>query len=265
MKIVVVGGSGLIGADVVRRLTQRGHEVLAASLATGVNAVTGEGLREALAGARVVVDVLNSPSFVDAAVLDFFRTTGRNIQDAEAAAGVGHHVALTIVGADRLPDSGYLRAKVAQEHIVTEGSVPYTIVRSTQFFEFLKAIAEAADDGNTVRLTPAFMQPIAAADVAAAVADVALGQPINGVIEIAGPQALPLDELGRRILIADGDHRRVTTDGAAPYFGAVLEDHSLTPGEDARLGSIRFDEWLAARAPRALPSKTTTGIDHNGH
>jgi uncharacterized protein YbjT (DUF2867 family) len=251
MKIVVIGGSGLIGSEVVKRLTDKGHEVLAASPNSGVNTITGQGLNEALAGAQVVVDVSNSPSFEDTAVMEFFRTSGRNLLSAETAAGVGHHVALSIVGADRLPDSGYLRAKVAQEELIKDGTVPYTIIRSTQFFEFMKATAEAGADGDTIRLTPARLQPIAADDIVAVVADIAVGKPVNGTIEVAGPDALPLDELARRVLAADGDSRTVTSDPKARYFGAELDDHSLTPGAEARLGSTSFEEWLAARAAQS--------------
>jgi uncharacterized protein YbjT (DUF2867 family) len=248
VKIVVIGGSGLIGSKVVKRLTDKGHEVLAASPSSGVNTLTGEGLNDALTGVQVVVDVANSPSFEDAAVMEFFRTSGRNLLSAETAAGVGHHVAVSIVGAERLPDSGYLRAKIAQEELIKHATVPYTIIRSTQFFEFIKAVAETSADGDTIRLTPARLQPIAADDLAAAVADIALGKPVNGTVELAGPEALPLDEMARRVLATDRDSRTVTSDPKARYFDAELDDHSLTPGDDARLGSTHFEEWLAARA-----------------
>jgi uncharacterized protein YbjT (DUF2867 family) len=248
MKVVVIGGTGLIGSGVVRRLAERGHDVVAASPNSGVNTITGEGLAAALEGAQVVVDVSNSPSFEDDAVLDFFRTSGHNLLVAEQSAGVGHHVALSIVGADRLPDSGYLRAKLAQEELIEQSGMPYTIVRSTQFFEFIRGIAEAAVDGDTIRLTPARLQPIAAADVTEAVADVALAEPVNGTIELAGPQPIPLDQLARRVLAVDGDDRTVTPDPKARYFGAELNDHSLTPDNGARIGPTTFESWLAARA-----------------
>jgi uncharacterized protein YbjT (DUF2867 family) len=248
MKVVVIGGTGLIGSNVVRRLAGRGQEVVAASPDTGVNTITGAGLSAALEGARVVVDVANSPSFEDSAALEFFQTSGHNLLAAEQSAGVGHHVALSIVGADRLPDSGYLRAKVAQEDIVKHSGVPYTIVRSTQFFEFIKGIAESAADGDTIRLTPATLQPIAAVDVADAVANVAVAAPINGTVEVAGPQPIPLDELARRVLAVDGDDRTVTPDAHARYYGAELDDYSLTPDDGARLGPTTFQNWLDARA-----------------
>ena len=209
MKIVVIGGSGLIGSKLVNNLRQRGHEVVAASPSSGVNTLTGEGLADALAGARVVVDVANSPSFEDKAVMEFFETSGRNLLAAEAAAGVGHHVALSVVGADRLPDSGYLRAKVAQEKLIKASKIPYTIVRATQFFEFAGGIAQSATEGQTVRLSPALMQPIVSDDVAAALADVALGAPVNGTVELAGPERFSLDELVQHFLDAKHDARRV--------------------------------------------------------
>ena len=244
MKIVVIGGSGLIGTKVVSRLRQKGHEVVAASPNSGVNTITGEGLAEALAGAQVVVDVANSPSFEDRAVLEFFETSGRNLLASEAAAGVKHHVALSVVGSERLPDSGYLRAKMAQERLIKASEIPYTIVRSTQFFEFVPGIAQAATIGQTVRLSPALLQPIGSDDVANAVADATLGAPVNGMIEIAGPERIPLDELARRFLRATKDARQVVPDAHARYFGAELNDQSLTPGYSPRLGSIRFEDWL---------------------
>jgi uncharacterized protein YbjT (DUF2867 family) len=252
MKIVVIGGTGLIGSKVVERLRAQGHEAVPASPASGVDTTTGEGLADALSGAKVLVDLANSPSFEDAAVLEFFQTAGRNLQAAEAAAGVGHHVALSVVGADRAPDSGYLRAKLAQEDLIKTSGVPYTIVRSTQFFEFLGAIAGSTTDGDTVRLPSALMQPIAAEDVAAAVADVALAAPANGTVEIAGPDAIPIDDLVRRYLAAIHDARSVVTDDNAPYFGAVLHDKELTPAGAARIGAIDFGTWLdrVADAPR---------------
>lgn len=245
MKIVVIGGSGLIGKKLVKNLRQLGHEVVAASPSSGVNALTGEGLTEALRGARVVVDVANSPSFEDKAVLEFFQTSTRNLMAAEAAAGVGHHVALSVVGADRLPDSGYLRAKVAQEGLIKASGLPYTIVRATQFFEFVGGIAQSATEGHTVRLPPALMQPIVSDDVAAALADVAVAGPLNGTVELAGPEPIRLDELVRRFLTASRDERVVTTDAHARYFGTELDDRSLTPGENPRLGPTRFGDWLS--------------------
>jgi uncharacterized protein YbjT (DUF2867 family) len=245
MKIVVIGGSGLIGTKLVGRLRQKGHEVVAASPNSGVNTVTGEGLADALAGAEVVVDVANSPSFEDRAVLEFFETSGRNLIAAEAAAGVKHHVALSVVGSDRLPDSGYLRAKMAQESLIKDSKIPFTIVRSTQFFEFVPGIVQSATVGQTVRLSPALLQPIAAEDVADAMADATLGAPVNGTIEIAGPERIPLDELARRYLRATKDPRQVVADAHARYFGAELNDQALTPGENPRLGSIRFEDWLS--------------------
>jgi uncharacterized protein YbjT (DUF2867 family) len=244
MKIVVIGGSGLIGTKLVNKLRQKGHEVVAASPNSGVNTITGEGLAEALEGAQVVVDVANSPSFEDRAVLEFFQTSGRNLLAAEAVAGVKHHVALSVVGSDRLPDSGYLRAKVAQESLIKASKIPYTIVRSTQFFEFVPGIAQSATVGQTVRLSPALLQPIGSDDVVDAMTDVTLGAPANGMIEIAGPERIPLDELARRYLRASNDARQVVADVHARYFGTELNDHSLTPGENPRLGSIRFEDWL---------------------
>ncbi len=249
MKIVVIGGTGLIGSKLVDKLRADGQDPLAASPDSGVNAITGEGLAEALEGAEVVVDVANAPAWSDAEVLDFFQTAARNLVDAETAAGVGHHVVLSVVGTDRLPDSGYFRAKVAQEEAVRGGSVPYTILRATQFFEFIGRIADSGTDGNTVRLSPALVQPEAADDVAAALADVAVAAPVNGIVELAGPERLRLDELARRILSAKNDPRQVTADAHARYFGAELDDQSLTPGYDARIAPTRFEDWLAgARA-----------------
>jgi uncharacterized protein YbjT (DUF2867 family) len=245
MKIVVIGGSGLIGSKVVSTLRQRGHEVVAASPSSGVNTVTGEGLSKALAGAQVVVDVANSPSFEDKAALEFFQTSGRNLLAAEAAAGVRHHVALSVVGTDRLLASGYFRAKMAQEELIKGSNVPYTIVRATQFFEFVGAIAQSATDGQTVRLPPALMQPIVSDDVAAGLADVALAEPLNGTVELAGPESIPMDELVRRFLVAHRDTRQVMTDPQAGYFGTPVNDRSLTPGENPRLGRTRFADWLS--------------------
>ena len=245
MKIVVIGGSGLIGTKLVSRLRQKGHEVVAASPNSGVNTITGQGLADALSGAQVVVDVANSPSFEDRAVMDFFQASGRNLLAAEAIAGVKHHVALSVVGSDRLPDSGYLRAKLAQESLIKASKLPYTIVRSTQFFEFVPGIVQSATVGQTVRLSPAHLQPIASDDVADALADAALGAPVNGMIEIAGPEPIPLHELARRYLKATNDPRQVVADVHARYFGAELNDQSLTPGDNPHLGSIRFEDWLS--------------------
>jgi uncharacterized protein YbjT (DUF2867 family) len=248
MRIVVIGGSGLIGSKLVNKLREKGHDPLPASPDSGVNTITGEGLAEALEGAQVVVDVSNAPAWEDAAVLDFFQTSSRNTLAAEAAAAVGHHVAASVVGADRLPDSGYLRAKVAQEDLIKAGTIPYTILRATQFFEFVGRIADAGADGDTVRLSPALMQPIAADDVAAALADVATNEPVNGTVEVAGPEAIRLDELARRLLSANDDPRQVTADVHAPYFGAELDDQSLRPGDHARIAPTRFDDWLSQSA-----------------
>ncbi len=250
MKIVVIGGSGLIGTKLVNRLRQNGHEVVAASPASGVNTITGEGLAEALAGAQVVVDVANSPSFEDKAVLEFFETSGRNLLAAEADVGVGHHLALSVVGADRLPDSGYLRAKMAQENLIKASKIPYTILRSTQFFEFLNGIAQSATDGQTVRLSPAFLQPVVSDDVVAALADLTLGAPVNGTVEVAGPERISLDELVRRFLSAKQDARQVVADVHARYFGAELNDQSLTPGDNPRIGPTRFEDWLSRSIPQ---------------
>src|SRR5437870_3988100 len=244
MKIVVIGGSGLIGTKLVNRLRKQGHEVVVASPKSGVNTITGEGLTEALAGAQVVVDVANSPSFEDKAVLKFFETSGRNLLAAEKAAGVRHHVALSVVGTDRLLESGYFRAKMAQENLIKAGKIPYTIVRATQFYEFVGGIADAATEAQTVRLPPALMQPIVSDDVAAAVAEAALAPPVNGTVDLAGPEPIRQDELVRQYLSAKGDPRKVVTDPAAMYFGIRLDDRSLTPGARPRLGPTRFADWL---------------------
>src|SRR5215468_6428756 len=235
MKIVVIGGTGLIGSKTVAILRQGGHDVLAASPKDGVNTITGEGLREALVGAQVVIDLANSPSFEDKAVLEFFQTSGRNLLAAETAAGVGHHVALSIVGTDRTPDNGYFRAKVAQEKLIKASGIPYTIIRSTQFLEFLKGIAASSADGNVVRLSPGLFQPIAADDVAANVAEVALASPRNGIIEIAGPERAPFNEIIARYLKAVGDPRQVVKDHEARYGGGHVEEYSLVPLGEARL------------------------------
>lgn len=245
MKVVVIGGSGLIGKKVVMDLRQRGHEALAASPSSGVNTVTGEGLAPALAGAQVVVDVANAPSWEDHAVLAFFERSGRNLLAAEAAAGVGHHVALSVVGTDRLLASGYFRAKLAQENLIKASPIPYTIVRATQFFEFVGGIAQAATAGQAVRLPPVLMQPVAADDVAAAVADAALAEPLNGTFDLAGPEPIRQDDLVRQFLKATGDTRTVITDPNALYFGIAVDDRSLTPGDNPRLGPTRFADWLA--------------------
>jgi len=245
MKIVVIGGTGLIGSKLVEKLREDGHEPLAASPDTGVNTLTGDGLAEALEGAQVVVDVANAPVWDDAAVLDFFQTSSRNTLAAETAAGVSHHVALSIVGADRLPQSGYLRAKVAQEEIVKTASVPYTILRATQFFEFIGGIADSSTEGDTVRLAPVFVQPESADDVAAALAEIAVSEPANGIVELAGPEQFRLDDLARRVLSANNDPRPVTADVHARYFGTELDDHSLTPGSNARIAPTRFEDWLS--------------------
>jgi len=245
IKIVIIGGTGLIGIKLVNNLRERGQEVVAASPSSGVNTFTGEGLAEALTGAQVVVDVANAPSWEEKAVLEFFETAGRNLLAAEAAAGVRHHVALSIVGADRLSASGYLRAKVAQENLIKASGIPFTIVRSTQFFEFVKGIVQSATEGETVRLSPALMQPIAANDVAAALTGFALAEPLNGTIEIAGPEPIRMDEFARRFLSATRDPRKVTADVHARYFGTELNDQSLIPGDNARLAPTRFEEWLS--------------------
>src|SRR5881397_1961719 len=250
MKIVVIGGSGLIGKKLVNNLRQHGHEVVAASPSSGVNTLTGEGLAEALAGAQLVVDVANSPSFEDKAVLEFFETAGRNLLAAEATAGVGHHVALSVVGTDRLLASGYFRAKMAQETLIKASPVPFTIVRATQFFEFVGSIAQSATDGQTVRLPPAMMQPIVSDDIAAALADIAVAEPLNGTVELAGPEPIRMDELVRRYLSANRDARKVTTDVQAGYFGTAVNDQSLTPGDQPRLGPTRFEDWLSRSIPQ---------------
>ncbi len=251
MKIVVIGGTGLIGTKLVNKLRRSGHEVVAASPASGVNTITGEGLAEALAGAQVVVDVANSPSFEDKAVLEFFETSGRNLLAAEAAAGVGHHVALSVVGTDRLLASGYFRAKMAQENLIKASKIPYTIVRSTQFFEFVSGHRGFSTDGQTVRLSPALLQPIVSDDVADALADIAVGRPVNGTVEVAGPERIRLDELVGRFLRATQDPREVVTDVHARYYGIELNDQSLTPGDNPRIAPTHFEDWLS----RSIPQK----------
>jgi uncharacterized protein YbjT (DUF2867 family) len=245
MKIVVIGGSGLIGSKLVERLREAGHDALAASPDTGVDTISGEGLHEALEGARVVVDVSNAPAWDDAAVMDFFQTSSRNLLAAETAAGVSHHVTLSVVGADRIAESGYMRAKVAQEETVKAGSVPYTILRATQFFEFIGRIADSSTEGDTVRLPPVLIQPEAADDVAAALAEVAVSPPVNGIVELAGPEAFRFDTLVRRVLSATNDPRRVTADVHARYFGAELDERSLTPGDNPRIAPTRLEDWLS--------------------
>jgi uncharacterized protein YbjT (DUF2867 family) len=255
MKIVVIGGTGLIGSRLVTKLNALGHEAIAASPNTGVNTLTGEGLAEVLKGAQVVVDVSNSPSFEDDAVLNFFQTSTRNLLSYEAAAAVGHHVALSIVGSERLPDSGYMRAKVAQEKLIKEGPIPYSIIHSTQFFEFVKRIADEATTGNSARVPPVLFQPIAADDVVSALLKVATNLPLNGAIEIAGPEAFRFDELIRRRLSGLSDPREVVADRQARYFGTELSENSLVPVGDAQLGETRFEDWLK-QAGAAAVAKT---------
>ena len=244
MKIVVIGGTGLIGSKTVAILRQGGHEVVAASPKSGINTITGEGLKEAMPGAQVVIDLANSPSFEDKAVLEFFEISGRNLLAAEAAASVRHHVALSIVGTDRTPDNGYFRAKVAQEKLIEASGIPYTIIRATQFLEFLGTIAATSADGNMIRLSPGLFQPIAADDVAAIVADVAFAAPRSGIVEIAGPERAPFNEIIARYLKAVGDPHEVVSDPEARYWGGRVEERSLVPLGEARLGRIGFDEWL---------------------
>ncbi len=245
IKIVVIGGTGLIGAKLVADLRERGHQVVAASPSSGVNTVTGEGVADALKGAQVVVDVANSPSFEDKPAMEFFQTSGRNLLAAEAVAGVRHHVALSVVGTDSLLTSGYFRAKMAQENLIKASQIPYTIVRATQFFEFVGSIAQFSAEGTTVKLPPALMQPIAADDIAAMLAEVAVAKPLCGTIELAGPERIRLDELVRKYLRATKDPREVVTDAEAPYFGIMVNDQSLVPGTNPRLGATHFADWLS--------------------
>jgi uncharacterized protein YbjT (DUF2867 family) len=249
MKIIVIGGTGLIGTKLVANLRERGHDAVAAAPNTGVNTITREGLARALDGADVVVDVANAPVWEDQAVLAFFETSTRNLLAAEAAAGVRHHVALSIVGSERLPDNGYFRAKVAQEAIIKASAIPYTILRATQFFEFVGGITQSATVGDEIRLSPALIQPIAAQDVALALADVAVAPPVNGTLEVAGPEAMPLDELGRRFLRATKARGKVVPDVHARYFGGVLSDRTLTPAAGARIGAMHYEDWLARSTP----------------
>ena len=251
MKIVVIGGTGLIGSKVVQKLKQKSHEAVAAAPSMGVNTVTGEGLAAVLSGAQVVVDLANSPSFEDQAAMDFFQTAGKNLLAAELAAGVQHHVALSVVGTDRLQDSGYLRAKLEQERLIKTSSIPYTIVRATQFFEFLRGIAQSSIQGDAVHLSHAMIQPMAAEDVATAVAEVALAKPRNGTIEIGGPDKFHLDELVTKVLAYDKNTRKVVADPEARYFGVRLDDQSLVAGPTAQLGSTKFDWWLTHVPPPA--------------
>jgi uncharacterized protein YbjT (DUF2867 family) len=260
MKIVVIGGTGLIGSKLVTKLSKLEHEAVAAAPNTGVNTLTGEGLAEVLKGAQVVVDVSNSPSFEDAAVMDFFQTSTRNLLSYESAAGVGHHVALSVVGSERLPESGYLRAKVAQEKLIKEGPIPYTIVQATQFFEFTKRIADEATVGNGVRLPPVLFQPMAADDVASALCRMATSFPLNIKIEIAGPDVFRFDELIRQRLSALNDSREVVADPHARYFGTELSERSIVPGDDAQLGEIRFADWLSRSASQVAPAKTSSQV-----
>ena len=253
-KIVVIGGSGLIGKKLVNNLREEGHEVVAASPSSGVNTLTGEGLAEALAGAQVVVDVANSPSFEDKAAMEFFETSGHNLFAAEAAAGIGHHVALSVVGTERVQEMGYFRAKLAQENLIKASGVPYTIVRATQFFEFMGAIAESATVGQTVHLPPALFQPMASDDVARILAEVAVAAPVNGTIEIAGPERVGLDEFVRRFLCSTKDPREVVTDIHGRYFGLEVNDQSLTPGLNPRIGPTFFEDWLS----RSIPQNQTS-------
>ena len=263
MKIVVIGGSGLIGTKLVNRLRRGDHEVVAASLASGVNILTGEGLAAALAGAQVVVDVTNSPSFEARAALDFFETSGHHLLAAAKLAGVQHHLALSVVGLERLPEVGYLRAKIAQESLIKASGIPYTILRSTQFFEFIAAWWSRPSTGTRIRLSPALFRPIAADDVAATLAELVLGSPLNSTVEVAGPEARPLDEFARQLLAARQDKRRVIADARATYFGSRIDDRSLTPSGNPRIGSTRFADWLSSSFPQRKPVSAATTKEHH--
>ena len=258
MKIVIIGGTGLIGSKLVKQLTARGHQAVPAAPNTGVNTVTGEGLAEVMAGTDVVVDVSNSPSFEDAAVLNFFETSTRNQLAAEAAAGVGHHVALSIVGVERPSEGGYFRAKAAQEKSIRESSIPYSIVHATQFFEFVGRIADSMTEGNTVRVAPVLFQPVSSDDVVAKLCEVTLGSPLYGIVEVAGPEQFRFDELIRLALSARGDPREVVTDPNARYFGATMEERTLMPGNGASVGSVRFEDWLARTAERPASAQSSS-------
>ncbi|MFI7132748.1 SDR family oxidoreductase [Nonomuraea sp. NPDC050153] len=250
MKVVVIGGTGLIGSKLVAKLGEHGHEAVAASPKSGVNTLTGEGLAEVLTGAQVVVDVSNSPSFERAAVMEFFETSTRNLLAAEAKAGVGHHVALSVVGTERMPDNGYFAAKIAQEQLIEKSGIPFSLVHATQFFEFVRGIADDATDGGTVRIAPVLFQPMAGEDVAEAVGRVAVGAPLNGRVEVGGPERSRMDEFFRDALAAWGDSRTVVSDPQATYFGSVPGERTLVPGDDARLGTIGYRDWLAQNAAR---------------
>jgi uncharacterized protein YbjT (DUF2867 family) len=252
MKIVVIGGSGLIGSRLVTKLREQRHEAIAASPQSGVNSLTGEGLAEAMKGASVIVDVSNAPSWEDAAVMSFFETATRNLLSYEAAAGVGHHVALSVVGSERMLESGYFRAKIAQEDLIKGSSIPYSIVRATQFFEFVKGIADSSTEGNKVRLPSVLIQPMAADDVASAVGRIAMGSPVNGTVEVGGPEKFRLDELIRRGLAAFKDPRVVVADPHARYYGIEVSERTLLPGDDAQLGETRFETWLTQPAAKAV-------------
>jgi uncharacterized protein YbjT (DUF2867 family) len=256
MKVVVIGGTGLIGSKLVRKLREHGHEAVPASPDTGVNTLTGEGLAAAIEGASVIVDVSNSPSFEDDAVLKFFRTSTTNLLAAAKTAGVGHYVALSVVGTERLSESGYMRAKIAQEELIRSASIPYSIIHATQFFEFVKSIADAATEGGTVRLAPVLIRPMAAEDVATAVEQIAVGKPVNAIVEVAGPQEFRLDEVIRRGLAARQDPREVVPDPRARYFGAVLGERTLLPSKGAMLAELRFEDWLRTSAS-ASPTRTS--------
>jgi uncharacterized protein YbjT (DUF2867 family) len=264
MKILVIGGTGLIGSKLVTKLRENGHDAAAASPNTGVNSVTGEGLREALRGAQVLVDVSNSPDWADDAVMHFFQTSSRNLLASEAAAGMGHHVALSVVGTDRLSESGYFRAKLAQEKLIEDSSIPYSIVHATQFFEFVNGIADAATDRNIIRLPPALIQPMAADDVAVALAEVAVGPPLHGIVEIAGPEQFRLDELIRGALKARNDSREVISDPEARYYGINPSERTLLPGDDAHIGNTQFDAWLS-NATAQTPRHDSHPVTEAGH